>query len=206
MRMDWRFFWMVKLVTPPVSWWNMAVLGLSLIHIFYLIYGMYHCLNLVTEPEGEPCAVLIRGAQAVANGDLIAKNRFGCKMDAMTAYQKKKFLNGPGKLCRGLLLTREQNGLDVTVPCGPLYVCAGDAPGHIFTGERIGIDYAQEAVHFPWRFWTEESLPVLHPAACTSGLTRPTKGRPTFSTDSRRFSMYFFDLDGTCLLYTSTLA
>ena len=122
----------------------------------YLIYGMYHCLNLVTEPEGEPCAVLIRGAQAVANGDIIAKNRFGCKMDAMTAYQKKNFLNGPGKLCRGLLLTREQNGLDVTVPCGPLYVCAGDAPGHIFTGERIGIDYAQEAVHFPWRFWTEE--------------------------------------------------
>ena len=74
----------------------------------YLIYGMYHCLNLVTEPEGEPCAVLIRGAQAVANGDIIAKNRFGCKMDAMTAYQKKNFLNGPGKLCRGLLLQDER--------------------------------------------------------------------------------------------------
>ncbi len=33
----------------------------------YLIYGMYHCLNLVTEPEGEPCAVLIRGARAEEN-------------------------------------------------------------------------------------------------------------------------------------------
>ena len=32
----------------------------------YLIYGMYHCLNFVTEPEGEPCAVLIRGLEAVA--------------------------------------------------------------------------------------------------------------------------------------------
>ena len=38
----------------------------------YLIYGMYHCLNFVTEPEGEPSAVLIRGAKPVQNGDIIA--------------------------------------------------------------------------------------------------------------------------------------
>ena len=60
------------------------------------------------------------------------------------------------ELCRGLALTREENGLDLTDPSDPLYVCAGAAPKEIFTGERIGIDYAQEAVHFPWRFWTEE--------------------------------------------------
>ena len=42
----------------------------------YLIYGMYHCLNVVTEPEGEPSAVLIRGAKAVKNGDIISENRF----------------------------------------------------------------------------------------------------------------------------------
>ena len=122
----------------------------------YLIYGMYHCLNFVTEPEGEPCAVLIRGVRAVSNGDIIAKNRFGCKMEDMSAYQRKNFLNGPGKLCRGLLLTREQNGLDLTDPAGPLYVCDGPAPEHIGTGKRIGIDYAQEAVDFPWRFYTED--------------------------------------------------
>ena len=122
----------------------------------YFIYGMYHCLNFVTEPEGEPCAVLIRGVRAVSNGDIIAKNRFGCKMEDMSAYQRKNFLNGPGKLCRGLLLTREQNGLDLTDPAGPLYVCDGPAPEHIGTGKRIGIDYAQEAVDFPWRFYTED--------------------------------------------------
>ena len=38
----------------------------------YLIYGMYHCLNFVTEAEGEPAAVLIRGAVPAANGDIIA--------------------------------------------------------------------------------------------------------------------------------------
>lgn len=122
----------------------------------YFIYGMYHCLNFVTEPEGTPCAVLIRGAKAVKNENIIAENRFGRKADRLTAYQRKNFLNGPGKLCRGLMLTREQNGLDLTDPAGPLTVCAGPPPQQIFTGERIGIDYAQEAARFPWRFWTEE--------------------------------------------------
>lgn len=121
----------------------------------YLIYGMYHCLNFVTEPEGEPSAVLIRGAQAIQNGDIIAKNRFGRKMAELTSYQKKNFLNGPGKLCRGLCLTREQNGLDLTQKAGGLYVCPGPAPEQIFVGKRIGIDYTQEAVEFPWRFWCE---------------------------------------------------
>ena len=37
----------------------------------YLIYGMYHCLNFVTEAEGEPAAVLIRGAVPIENGDII---------------------------------------------------------------------------------------------------------------------------------------
>ena len=121
----------------------------------YLIYGMYHCLNFVTEPEGEPAAVLIRGAQPVQNGDIIAKNRFGRKMTELTSYQKKNFLNGPGKLCGGLLLTREQNGLDLTQKDSGLYVCPGPAPAEIFVGKRIGIDYAQEAAEFPWRFWCE---------------------------------------------------
>ena len=122
----------------------------------YLIYGMYHCLNFVTEPEGEPSAVLIRGAVPVQNGDIIAKNRFGCKMDELTSYQKKNFLNGPGKLCRGLGLTRTENGLDLTRRESGLYVCPGPPPGEILVGKRIGIDYAQEAADFPWRFWCGE--------------------------------------------------
>ena len=117
-----------------------------------LIYGMYHCLNFVTEPEGEPCAVLIRGLEAVEGEALIARNRFGVSPAEMTAYQKKQFLNGPGKVCRGLMLTRTQNGLDLTGD--ELYVLdAGEAPDIIHTGKRIGIDYAEEAAEFPWRFY-----------------------------------------------------
>lgn len=122
----------------------------------YLIYGMYHCLNLVTEKEGEPCAVLIRGGRPVENGDIIAQNRFGCKMEELTSAQRRGFLNGPGKVCRGLALTRRENGLDATSPEGGLYLCPGPAPARIQVGKRIGIHYAQEAVDFPWRFWTEE--------------------------------------------------
>ena len=121
----------------------------------YLIYGMHCCLNFVTEEEGEPAAVLIRGAVPVANGDIIAENRFGRKEKDMSSYQRKNFLNGPGKLCRGLALTRAENGLDLTGPAGRLYVCPGAPPdpGHIHVGKRIGIDYAEEAAAFPWRFW-----------------------------------------------------
>ena len=122
----------------------------------YLIYGMYCCLNFVTEAEGEPAAVLIRGAVPVKNGDIIAENRFGCKMEDMTPYQRKNFLNGPGKLCKGLRLTREENGLDLLGE--QLYVCDAPIPSPetVRTGKRIGIDYAEEAVDFPWRFWLEE--------------------------------------------------
>ena len=121
----------------------------------YLIYGMYHCLNLVTEPEGEPCAVLIRGAQPVKNVDIIAENRFGRKYEDTTPYQHRQFLNGPGKLCRGLALTRSQNGLDLLGD--ELFVCSAPtpAPEQIRVGTRIGIDYAQEAADFPWRFLLE---------------------------------------------------
>ena len=122
----------------------------------YLIYGMHHCLNFVTEEEGEPAAVLIRGAVPVANGDIIAKKRFGCKIKDMSPYQRKNFLNGPGKVCAGLDLTRRENGLDLTGAAG-LYVRAGSPPdpSEVRVGKRIGIDYAQEAVDFPWRFWAE---------------------------------------------------
>ena len=121
----------------------------------YLIYGMYHCLNFVTEEEGEPAAVLIRGAVPVENGDIIAKNRFRCKEKEMTPNQRKNFLNGPGKLCQGLALTRAQNGLDLTDGAGELWLCPGAPPdpAAVRTGRRIGIDYAEEAVDFPWRFY-----------------------------------------------------
>ena len=128
----------------------------------YLIYGMHCCLNFVTEPEGEPAAVLIRGLSPRHNQDIIAENRFHCKCGAMTAYQKKNFLNGPGKVCAGLNIDRRLNGLPYGSP--ELFICgrleelglptprADLEPPSDKTGKRIGIDYAPGGVDFPWRF------------------------------------------------------
>ena len=125
----------------------------------YFIYGMYHCLNFVTEPADTAAAVLIRGCQPVLGIDQIACNRFGVTGNNLTVYQRKNFMNGPGKLCRGLLINKEQNALPPENE--ELFIC--DSLPHlgledlrreltVHTGKRIGIDYAEEAADFLWRF------------------------------------------------------
>ena len=130
----------------------------------YLIYGMYHCLNFVTEPEGEPAAVLIRGGEAIAGWETMSRLRYGKPFEELTSYQRKNFLNGPGKLCKALSLTRADDRTDLTGDT--LFVC--DSPADlglpcpapvkekICSGPRIGVDYAEEARDFPWRFWLEK--------------------------------------------------
>ena len=118
----------------------------------YLIYGMYHCLNFVTEAEGEPSAVLIRGMEPVSGIETMKRLRYPNVSGNLSPGQLKNFLNGPGKLCKALSLDRSLNGADLTGSC--LYVAdSGERPVKIHSGVRIGIDYAEEAVHFPWRFW-----------------------------------------------------
>ena len=124
----------------------------------YFIYGMHHCLNLVTEPEGVAAAVLIRGAEPLEGLDEIARRRFGTDYGSLTPARRRSLLNGPGKLCRGLGVTRADNGLPISN--GGLYLC-DSLPGYpdlrdtltVSSGPRIGIDYAQEAADFPWRFY-----------------------------------------------------
>ena len=133
----------------------------------YLIYGMHCCLNFVTEPEGEPSAVLLRGLEPVWGTEQMHLLRFGKSLAQLTAYQRKNFLNGPGKCCQALGLTRQDNALDLTG--NELFLCDAledlglpPAPQVIYTqhtGKRIGIDYAEEAADFPWRFWLERTEP-----------------------------------------------
>ena len=129
----------------------------------YLIYGMYSCLNFVTGPEGEASAILVRGCAPVYGADAAARRRFSIAAAEMNASQRKNFMNGPGKLCRGLSIDRSLNGLPLEnqvlylahdLPELGLARRPEELPFH--TGTRIGIDYAQEAVDFPWRFWLDE--------------------------------------------------
>ena len=131
----------------------------------YLIYGMYHCLNLVTEAAGEPAVVLLRGGDACWTRGLISRLCFGKGSDELSGNHSKLILYNPGKLCKGLSLTRAENGLDATGDI--LFVCESlddlglppeppPIPTEIHVGKRIGIDYAQEAIDFPWRFYVTE--------------------------------------------------
>lgn len=130
----------------------------------YFIYGMYHCLNFVTEPEGEPSAVLIRALEPIWGTELIRQLRFGTSDSPMTAYEKKNFLNGPGKVCKGFSLSRAENGMDLTGDI--LFVCGSPADvglpcpatrrEHVLAGPRVGVEYAEEARDFPWRFRLEK--------------------------------------------------
>lgn len=97
----------------------------------YLIYGMYHCLNVVTEREGFPSAVLIRAIEL--DGDLI---------------------DGPGKLCRALQIDRSLNRADLTSGESLWFEDRGEAVGRgsIEAHPRVGVDYAGEWAKKPWRF------------------------------------------------------
>lgn len=126
----------------------------------YFIYGMHCCLNFVTNPEGEPDAVLLRGLSPIYGTETMAQLRFGKPTAEFSSYQRKNFLNGPGKCCQALSLTTALDGLSLTDEA--LFLCTSptdaglpavaEVPFTVEPGRRIGIDYAEEAVDFPWRF------------------------------------------------------
>jgi len=97
----------------------------------YIIYGIYHCLNVTTERENFPAAVLIRGIEHPE-------------------------ANGPGKLCRFLKITRKNNGLDLTI--SDLYIeDRGEPKGQVIQTSRIGVDYAGKSAKLPWRYVLKNS-------------------------------------------------
>lgn len=104
----------------------------------YLIYGFWNCLNVVTSPAGVPHAVLLRALEPVSN---------------VTSATW-----GPGLLCRALGVDRTRNGSDlrgdglwIERPRG------GRREVRIGTGPRIGVAYAREWAHRPWRFFDRDS-------------------------------------------------
>lgn len=103
----------------------------------YLIYGMHHCLNVVTEREEFPAAVLIRAIEI--DGVLI---------------------DGPGRLCRALQIDRSLDRTDLTTQESLWFE---DRGGRIVRGQvaalpRIGVDYAGVWAKKPWRFRLQTSL------------------------------------------------
>ena len=109
----------------------------------YFIYGMYNCLNVVTEPDGVPGAVLIR-ALATEGG------------------------TGPGKLCHTWQIDRSFNGADFTSRESTLWIVEGQRVPDANVGEtvRIGVTSAQDRI---WRFYMKNNEFVSGPRKLGGG-------------------------------------
>lgn len=120
----------------------------------YLIYGMYYCFNIVTEPEDMPSAVLVRAIEPIEGAEHMARLRYGTDISSLSQKQKLNLCNGPGKLCIAMDIGKLENGTDL---CGSsLYINdAKNNPFSITASPRINIDYAEEYKDKPWRFYIE---------------------------------------------------
>jgi len=101
----------------------------------YLIYGMHHCMNVVTETDGVAGAVLLRAAEPVLGVD------------------GKRPLTGPGKLCAGLDITRADNGRDLVAGGDFFLADDGSRPPKRARSARIGVDYAGDWAQRLLRFY-----------------------------------------------------
>lgn len=125
----------------------------------YFIYGLYYCMNVVTQEENIPEAVLIRALEPVEGLDHMSMNRFGMPYEELTKIQKKNLTNGPSKLCSAMEIDRKLNGHDLCLKDENDFFIedAGIDYERMVSAKRIGIDYAEEAKDYPWRFYIENN-------------------------------------------------
>ena len=115
----------------------------------YFIYGMHHCFNVVTGPQGEGNAVLIRALEPVLGLDLMQYRRNTKLLEGLCS--------GPGKVCQALGVTKNEYGLDLCDPASPLRLIRyRNIPDkQIVATPRINVAYAEEAAAWPWRFYVK---------------------------------------------------
>jgi DNA-3-methyladenine glycosylase len=117
----------------------------------YLCYGIHHLLNIVTNLEGIPHAVLIRAIEPVAGIGTMLQRRQKQKL-------QRNLTAGPGAVSQALGITREENGLSLNGP--HIWLEMGDKvidSASIVASPRVGVDYAGEDAKLPWRFRIKDS-------------------------------------------------
>lgn len=133
----------------------------------YLIYGMHHCLNIVTRTAAHPEAVLLRAmdprvgprVDPAAVPPVTGASEHAAPLASVSGAAKlvrsRLESNGPGKLCRYLGLTRAQDGVPMWTADAGLWVLeqAPLPPAQIVESTRIGVEYAGAAAAWPLRYY-----------------------------------------------------
>jgi DNA-3-methyladenine glycosylase len=108
----------------------------------YFTYGMHHCCNVVTEPEGKPAAVLLRALRPERGLARMAGRRGG--------RRPADLARGPARLCEALAIDLDLNDTSLLGPV--LCIRSDGARPRIASGPRVGIRVGTDR---PWRFWVE---------------------------------------------------
>jgi len=123
----------------------------------YFTYGMHWCANVVTGPDGEASAVLLRAGEVVDGNELARERRPGAA--------DRDLCRGPARLAKALALDRASLGLDLLDPASPVRLLpASHNPAAVRSGPRVGV--AGLGADHPWRFWLdgERSVSPYRPA------------------------------------------
>ena len=143
---------------------NAVMYGPPGIAYVYLVYGMYECLNVVTEPEGRPAAVLIRAVEPIEGVAQMRQARIARtrrrgppdpERDArgerqaqrLAALPASRLAAGPGLVAAAFDITRADTGRDLLEARASLRLEQGREPAEVLATPRVGIGYAAE----PWR-------------------------------------------------------
>ena len=119
----------------------------------YFIYGNHYCLNVTTEREGVPGAVLMRAVEIVEGMELARKNGEIASLVNLS--------NGPGKLTKALNISKIHNGLDLTNADELFIRSQGTVESfEIATSRRVGVKAGAEK---PWRFYIKNCKFISRP-------------------------------------------
>jgi DNA-3-methyladenine glycosylase len=159
---------------------NRVMFGPPGIAYVYLVYGMHHCLNVVTEPDGRPAALLVRAVEPLEGLDTMraARAAASARRRSNTAGRSAgrvaapgasadrsapgrlevadaRLASGPALVCQAFSIDRSMTWLDLCDPASPLRLEAAPAGTPAAQGlatPRIGIDYSGEPwISVPWR-------------------------------------------------------
>jgi len=130
---------------------NEAMFGQPGTIYVYFTYGMHYMLNIVTEKENYPAAVLIRAVEPMNCN----KNN-----NSLCVMRYALCVNGPAKLTKALKIDKSFNGLPIYTKKHGLWIKSREEdlkPSQIIKTTRVGVDYAGKYKDKKWRFYVKDN-------------------------------------------------